>query len=461
MNEQLNNINYTKISNFTIARKKIIPEKVVKEKMESFFSASRSSKKTNFGDQDGEYAAIHNLPEFKWLTKEIEIMVIQYLTDLGYDTHKFSIFFQKSWTVITNPGGMVSNHSHPNSLLSAVYYLKAEKDKGGSLIFNANNSLFKGNIDHYAINPNVEEQFTGIKPIQNNLVIFPSSLEHLVSIYKGEGSRLSITFDITITTSSELGSARSENIMIHPKYWKEFNCNKIIKNKVQPSKFSSSKDYKQLSSLLEKGYLVIENLIDKPLCDRLFHESIINLGFNNKSNNFKNDHLRINNLISLSENSSDVIKYVTKELEYTLKKFLDQKEEQYLAELGNIFSFPGSLREKIHRKIMNRKTKFITMFINLFDTFPENGGFTYYPGSHLKFPFDMQTKSRINPVKFNLPKGSVTLLDSRLFYYLNANISENKFLPLFYFSYGEKNLETKKFFIKEELRGKYTYYDFL
>ena len=460
MKRNFNNINFTKISSFTIARKKIIPKKEIQEKMEIFFKSKNNSETLNLGDQDGDYAAIHHLPEFDWLTKEIEIAVIEYLSKLGYKTNDFSIFFQKSWTVITNPGGTISNHSHPNSLLSAVYYLQSEKDKGGCLIFNSDNSLFKGSIDNSSVNPSIEQKFTGLKPIKNSLVLFPSSLEHFVSIHKGEKPRWSITFDITITTSSKLGSARSENIMIHPKYWKEFKYNNLVKDNLQSSKDSFLKDNVQLNNFLSEGYLIIENFIDKSLCDLVFKESVLNLG---RDPNFvqNNNDLIINNVIPFSEKSLEVVKKITKKLGYILKNFLLSEEDQFLTELGTIFSFPGSLSEELHRVISNRRTKFITIFLNLLEPLPGDELLTLYPGSHLKFPFDLQTSSKINSQKIILPRGSFILLDSRLCYFLNANTSKNNLIPLLYISYGKKNIEFKSYFIKDDLRGKYRVDNFL
>ena len=166
-------IKYSDLSESTIARKKLIPDELVKLKMEEFFYSVNSSADQNFGDQDGGNALIHNLPEFKWLTKEIEIMVSDYLLDLGYNQEDFSIFFQKSWTVITNSGGMVHEHSHPNSTLSAVYYLKSENDKGGCLMFKNKDELFLGSIDKKAVLPKVEKRLFGLKPSSNAVIETP------------------------------------------------------------------------------------------------------------------------------------------------------------------------------------------------------------------------------------------------------------------------------------------------
>ena len=56
---------------------------------------------------------------------------------------------------------MVHEHSHPNSMLSAVYYLKSENDKGGCLMFKTKNKLFSGSIDSKAVLPKVEKKLYG------------------------------------------------------------------------------------------------------------------------------------------------------------------------------------------------------------------------------------------------------------------------------------------------------------
>tara|TARA_Y200000002_G_scaffold381670_1_gene396342 strand:+ start:537 stop:1916 length:1380 start_codon:yes stop_codon:yes gene_type:complete len=450
-------IKYSDLSESSIARKKLTPDELVKLKMEEFFKSIDSTADQNFGDQDGGKALLHDLPEFKWLTNEIEIMVTEYLSDLGYNPEDFSIFFQKSWTVITNSGGMVHEHSHPNSMLSAVYYLKSENDKGGCLMFKNKNELFLGSIENKAVLPKLEKRLFGLKPLENLLILFPSSIEHFVSIYKGDIPRWSITFDITLTTNSNLGSGRSENMMIHPKFWREFSyINQIKENSFE--KTVKNKD--SLKSFKENGYLVFENLINESLCDLFFSEVIKSLSLNSDKVVSEEDEFRINIPIDHSEISNEIIKTIANKIEPIVKKTLDEKST-YLTEKGVIFSFPGALKEKLEIKYTEKEIKYISVYLNLIELKNENGPLIIYPKSHT---ITRKTKDNIlknNPKKIFLKKGTVTIIDSRILKYAGANTSKSGFKSVFYFSFGDKKIKDTTDFNLNKLKNKYYFGNFL
>tara|TARA_A100001011_G_scaffold2_1_gene2 strand:- start:1083 stop:2462 length:1380 start_codon:yes stop_codon:yes gene_type:complete len=450
-------IKYSDLSESTIARKKLIPDELVKLKMEEFFYSVNSSADQNFGDQDGGNALIHNLPEFKWLTKEIEIMVSDYLLDLGYNQEDFSIFFQKSWTVITNSGGMVHEHSHPNSTLSAVYYLKSENDKGGCLMFKNKDELFLGSIDKKAVLPKVEKSLFGLKPLENLLILFPSSLEHFVSIYKGDTPRWSITFDITFTTSSKLGSGRSENMMIHPKFWREFSyINQIKENSFE----KTLENEESFESFKEKGYLVFENLINDSLCDLFFSEVLKKISINLNKVASEKDEFRINIPIDQSEISNEIIKTIAKKIKHIVKKKLDEKST-FLTEKGVIFSFPGALKEELKIKYPEKELKYISVYLNLIDLKYENGPLIIYPKSHI---ISKKTKDKIlknNPKKIFLKKGTVTIIDSRILKSEGANTSKSGFKSVFYFSFGDGEINDEKDSTLYKMKNKYYFCNFL
>ena len=450
-------IKYTDLSESTIARKKLIPDELVKLKMEEFFNSINSSADQNFGDQDGGNALLHNLPEFKWLTKEIEIMVSEYLLDLGYNQEDFSIFFQKSWTVITNSGGMVHEHSHPNSILSAVYYLKSEKDKGGCLMFKNKEELFLGSIDKKAVLPKVEKRLIGLKPLENLLILFPSSIEHFVSIYKGNIPRWSITFDITLTTSSKLGSGRSENMMIHPKFWREFSyINQIKEN----SSEKTLENKESLKSFTENGYLVFENLINESLCDLFFSEVLKKLTFNSNKVASENDEFRINIPIDHSEFSNEIIKIIAKKIEPIIKKKFDEKST-FLTEKGVIFSFPGALKEELKIKFPEKELKYITVYLNLIELKNENGPLIIYSKSHIISKKNKDKILKDNPKKIFLKKGTVTIIDSRILKSEGANTSKSAFKSVFYFSFGDREINDEKDSNLDKLKNKYYFCNFL
>ncbi|MCH2141320.1 MAG: hypothetical protein MK100_09875, partial [Phycisphaerales bacterium] len=91
--------------------------------------------KASTGDVTGT-GVISGLPEFEWLTREVEKCVIEYLDKSQINTRHLALFHQKSWPVVTRKDSTINWHSHPNASLSVVYYLNdLKKDEGGNLLF--------------------------------------------------------------------------------------------------------------------------------------------------------------------------------------------------------------------------------------------------------------------------------------------------------------------------------------
>lgn len=176
------------------------------------------------GDVEG-MGAVSGLPEFEWLTSEIEKCVVDYAERFDIDTSLISFFHQKSWPVVTRADSMINSHAHPNAHISAVYYLNdIQKGEGGNLIFmNPNPGFFSGHIVGEKIYKNNRTIRDGVRPSKNMLVVFPSNLTHFVSQFSGKENRFSVSFDFFLTTAKSVDPGRSENIIPDPSHWSRFN----------------------------------------------------------------------------------------------------------------------------------------------------------------------------------------------------------------------------------------------
>jgi len=167
------------------------------------------------GDYHGE-TNISSRREFFWLNEQLSFHVKKYLEGININHDDLSIFVQKSWPVVClKDDGQVYKHFHKNSCISAVFYLQLdESDCGGNLIFYP-----PSNYTHLLIPVSYELQdfyYSTHKPLTNQLIIFPSSLEHEVTKYTGDIKRYSISFDITIVTNN---LQHNENYIINPNLW--------------------------------------------------------------------------------------------------------------------------------------------------------------------------------------------------------------------------------------------------
>jgi len=105
------------------------------------------------------------------------------------DTH---LKITQSWLNWTKPGQHHHKHSHPNSLISGVYYVDAYKDR--DKIF-----FYRDGYQHIKFPPaewNPYNSESWWYPVgTGDLVLFPSSLTHMVQPVENEDTRISLAFN--------------------------------------------------------------------------------------------------------------------------------------------------------------------------------------------------------------------------------------------------------------------------
>ncbi|MEM7554363.1 MAG: TIGR02466 family protein [Cyanobacteria bacterium P01_A01_bin.84] len=431
--------------------------------------------KLKTGDTFG-IASIHQTKEFEWLTHNIEAFVLEYLEASKIEYDRLSLFHQKSWPIITKNGGRVNDHNHPNATLSAVFYLQTEPESGGELIFhNPAEPLIPGNI--YDKSPELPStHLYGLKPKPKLLVLFPSKLTHHVEKYRGEISRWSISYDISITANHSLGSGKTENMVVHPSLWREFRATKdvstetakkifITQNQAIPvqdniPKFSAS-DYEQFET---DGFLVKERAIAPTVCQAVFGQ-ILESWKQGVFDYIHRTNMRIHTPLKFSETTTWVMKAILKEYLPILNSFLPEHKMRYLAEFSSICVFPGAKPQKLHPDQHHQHRKLVTIFVNLLEVGEQCGPLIVVPHSHKleKTPVKNREKQVINKPsqKMILPPGSSILMDSRLVHAGGENTTANSIRPVFYFSFGEIDIDGPTYSLLPEYRQKYTLDDFI
>ena len=139
-------------------------------------------------------ALISSIPCFSPLLESSRLVFDSILKLISPDwLPKYSI---ESWINVSERGGFNLPHSHPQALLSAVYYLKVPSGSG-DIVFRdprqgANLSPFHGAKQICPPNNSADIRIT---PKEGLLLIFPNWLEHWVDQHKGEGERISIALN--------------------------------------------------------------------------------------------------------------------------------------------------------------------------------------------------------------------------------------------------------------------------
>ena len=111
-----------------------------------------------------------------------------------------------AWININSPGSYNVKHTHPNSHLSGVMWIKAPKDSGNNVFDNPNGHQTHTEINYY--NQEFKDQFFvhhayWLPPIEGRMIIFPSHLQHAVNENKSNEDRISVSFNITLTSPNQ------------------------------------------------------------------------------------------------------------------------------------------------------------------------------------------------------------------------------------------------------------------
>ena len=137
-----------------------------------------------------------------WIESQLNIYAIN---GLGWDIEKISI--TQSWISIKHPGQGHQLHSHPNSMISGVFYWQENIE---SMFFKRPNSHELFQIEKID-NPELKE-FEEFKPSKYSLVLFPSYLEHFVGINHSNKSRYCLPFNAMV--SGRIGNRNLLNELI-------------------------------------------------------------------------------------------------------------------------------------------------------------------------------------------------------------------------------------------------------
>jgi uncharacterized protein (TIGR02466 family) len=118
-------------------------------------------------------------------------------TDMGWDVSFHKIKITEMWSIINKTGASNARHTHPNSFLSAAYYVKAPENCGDIKFYDPRSApafrrpkLSKDNI--------LNATEISLIPEDGLLVLFPSWLHHSVKANTSEKERVVISFNIDL-----------------------------------------------------------------------------------------------------------------------------------------------------------------------------------------------------------------------------------------------------------------------
>lgn len=122
----------------------------------------------------------------------IESNVSEYFKTVYSPKHNVNLRITQSWVNYTKPGEYHHKHAHPNSFVSGVFYPQANR-RTDKIYF------YRDGFQQIKLPPSDWNIWNSdswwFEVGTGDLVLFPSSLTHMVETVKGEDTRISLSFN--------------------------------------------------------------------------------------------------------------------------------------------------------------------------------------------------------------------------------------------------------------------------
>jgi uncharacterized protein (TIGR02466 family) len=148
--------------------------------------------RSNMGNTTSIDNTILKSKELTQLRDFIETKVSDYFTTVYSPKYKANLKITQSWTNYTDKGQHHHKHEHPNSFVSGVFYVQADKAKDRIYFYRNGYQQIKFPPSEWNVWNSDSWWFevgTG------DLILFPSSLAHMVETVKDKDTRISLSFN--------------------------------------------------------------------------------------------------------------------------------------------------------------------------------------------------------------------------------------------------------------------------
>jgi uncharacterized protein (TIGR02466 family) len=154
---------------------------------------ANQEKRPNTGNTTSKDRNILEHEQFKGLREFIDASIHKYFDAIYKPKFDVKLRITQSWLNYTEPGQYHHKHAHPNSVLSAVFYVDADPEVD-KIYFYASN-LYK-QIDFKTREWNLFNSESWWLPVESGgLVVFPSHFQHSVEVKSGNNTRISLALN--------------------------------------------------------------------------------------------------------------------------------------------------------------------------------------------------------------------------------------------------------------------------
>jgi uncharacterized protein (TIGR02466 family) len=148
--------------------------------------------RSNMGNLTSANNTILKAKELTKLRDFIETKVSEYFTEVYSPVHKVNLKITQSWTNYTKQGEYHHKHEHPNSFVSGVFYVQSEKAKDKIYFYRNGYQQIKFPPKEWNV-WNSDSWWFDVGTC--DLILFPSSLTHMVETVDHEQTRISLSFN--------------------------------------------------------------------------------------------------------------------------------------------------------------------------------------------------------------------------------------------------------------------------
>ena len=150
----------------------------------------------NQGNIYSKNTCILNEKPFLNIKKELNLRIKDYFEKVLSTTDEVTPYITQSWLNYTETNQYHHKHEHPNSLVSGVFYINCHEELDKIKFFKKDlYQTIKPRIKEWNLY-NSESWFFPVKT--GDIIMFPSSLTHMVENKEGTNTRISLAFNVFI-----------------------------------------------------------------------------------------------------------------------------------------------------------------------------------------------------------------------------------------------------------------------
>jgi uncharacterized protein (TIGR02466 family) len=161
----------------------------------SFIDKTKLDSYNNEGNTTSNDNYILNNKVFKDLKDQLDLTVENYFDKVISPANNITPYITQSWLNYTETNQYHHKHAHPNSLVSGVFYINCHEEHDKIKFFNDKYNTIKLEVKDWNLY-NSETWWFSVKT--GDIILFPSSLIHMVETKQGDNTRISLAFNVFI-----------------------------------------------------------------------------------------------------------------------------------------------------------------------------------------------------------------------------------------------------------------------